>query len=164
MLSTEIFEKILGKDIIFIFMTFCGPIQGMNLRNLAWHGFLSSEVFPPHFSSFLMIFILSLHDYFKKFLNLNRRLLLDDQKWISNLNFPLKIPPFKKSTEEMISIKNIINNSEIIPKFQKYDWIHSFELFFQGENYNSLILLFPLLEHRFFVYSLNLVFDGKSNY
>ena len=41
-------------------LTLIGPIDGINLRNLLWHGFLKPEEFETHFTSFLIMAILSL--------------------------------------------------------------------------------------------------------
>ena len=149
LLNSSILEDIFGEDIIFILMTFCGPIQGMNLRNLTWHGFLTKEIFPIEFSSFLMILILSLFEKFnKRFKDIPRRKLLNDEEFVKKLNFEFKIcNSIKKTKEELESIKNLVNRSKIIPEFQKKDWNFSFRLFFNDENYNSLIILFPILEH-----------------
>lgn len=50
----------LGEDILFILRTMIGPLNGLNLRNVIWHGFVTYEEFSPNYTSFFLVLLLSL--------------------------------------------------------------------------------------------------------
>eukprot|EP01080_Neovahlkampfia_damariscottae_P005627 gene5627-9444_t len=110
MLTNSNILEYIGTDIIFILMTFCGHVQGMTLRNLTWHGFLTKELFNEQFTSFLLILILSLYDKFNnRMKDTTRRKLLNDEDFMKKLKFNFPMCAFKKSTEELNSIIKLIN-------------------------------------------------------
>ena len=49
--------------------TLIGPIEGINLRNLLWHGFLKPKEFEKHYTSFLLLVILSLDKVIETLIN-----------------------------------------------------------------------------------------------
>ncbi len=72
-----------------------GTQDGLHLRNLLWHGFLSKDQFDPGFTSFLMLCVLSLkspsdHSVTKKFANrANLFPPKDFKRYVDGLDFGL---------------------------------------------------------------------------
>lgn len=48
MLQTPILQGMLDENVLFVLKLLCGPLQGINMRNLIWHGFLDG-MFKPIF-------------------------------------------------------------------------------------------------------------------
>lgn len=66
MLALKEMEEVLGKDLLFLIKTSIGPLNGLNLRNIVFHGFISQKEFNPVYTSFLIILMLSLGKHFGK--------------------------------------------------------------------------------------------------
>lgn len=60
MLKLPYFKKLWGNDITIILNVFLGTMEGLNIRNLLWHGFLSVKQFDPGFTSLLVMAVISL--------------------------------------------------------------------------------------------------------
>ncbi|KAL6074408.1 hypothetical protein QOT17_004135 [Balamuthia mandrillaris] len=52
--------EIFGPDVIYLLRTVIGPPSGINLRNVCWHGFLSTHEFHGAWSSLLLCLVCSL--------------------------------------------------------------------------------------------------------
>ena len=61
-------KNIFGDDIMFLLRTVMGPLNSLNLRNVTLHGFIMPQEFPSCFTSFLLLFIVSLSEMVKNIL------------------------------------------------------------------------------------------------
>ncbi|KAL6040678.1 hypothetical protein QOT17_025284 [Balamuthia mandrillaris] len=52
--------EVLGEDLIFLLRTTVGPLEGLNLRNLTWHGFFTQHEFSSIYTSLMLMIVLSL--------------------------------------------------------------------------------------------------------
>lgn len=146
--ETKEIQKLFDKDQLFFMRTFFGPIQGMNLRNLVWHGFLNENVFPDCYSTMLLVLICSLPEFNQILSKFNRRKLFDDVSWVKSLDFELKLKKkFKCDKEEADIIGNLINECILIEKDFEKDWLKSYQYFQKNMNYEALIIIFPLIEN-----------------
>jgi hypothetical protein len=131
-----IMTELLGADAIFLLRLIFGPLQGMNLRNLIWHGFFGDEEFSEHYASLMMFVIISLADISGAIeaIEKGRRELLD----LSKYDRPVTVPSF--------SI-DIVDSSFFVPYNQRGVWKQALTYYQEGRNYHCLVLLFPLLEN-----------------
>jgi len=58
-IASEQIKTLLGEQAVILLKTVFSP-QGLNLRNLVWHGFLTAEELPPSHVSLLIMLFLSL--------------------------------------------------------------------------------------------------------
>jgi hypothetical protein len=56
----EFYQLISNDDILLTWNILVGTQDGLNLRNLLWHGFLNKSQFDPAFTSFLMFCVVSM--------------------------------------------------------------------------------------------------------
>lgn len=146
--ETKEIEEFFKKDVLFFMRTLLGPIQGMNLRNLVWHGFLNEKIFPDCYASLILVLIVSLPELNPIFEKFKRRQLFNDMKWVESLNFKVKLKEkFLCNKEELKNVEEIVNNCKLISDDYKKDWIKSFTLFQKNQNYQSLVYLYPLMEN-----------------
>jgi hypothetical protein len=140
MLVHDRLQDILGFDIIFLLRLISGPLQGMNLRNITWHGFLKDDEFPECYASFLLILILSLSDLEQVKLAYkegNRRPL----KTLLDYDTPIE---FSFDLEQACSL---IDNNFFVPPNQREQWKLSMSMYAQGNVYYTAATMYPLLEH-----------------
>jgi len=179
LLMTDEVEKQLGAEFVFLFRCFSGPLQGLNLRNITWHGFLDSTHFPRSVASFLIHLIISLSQ--KE--NIKQILETAESKSLRrSLNDVFDIPDqsgnflrtmlsdyIREGPSVPTEMHRLIDDSFFIPHRSKNDWKMSMKYYREGENYLSLVLLFPHLEHamrRLFAYlnnNFNRLFSAETD-
>lgn len=96
MLVTEDIIKLLGDEIAFVFRCYTGPIQGLNFRNLVWHGFLDSETLDKSYTAFLLMLTMSLRDIpeVKNMLATHKRRKLENlNQFVHSLSFSISQNP-----------------------------------------------------------------------
>ncbi|KAL0481703.1 endoplasmic reticulum membrane-associated RNA degradation protein [Acrasis kona] len=125
MLSNENIKNIFGIDVIFLLRLFCGPLQGMNLRNIVWHGFLVDNEFDSRYSSFLILLLLSLPLVSKK-----------ELKSLHEFDVPMHQQTF-----------HIPFESTFIPAAQLEQWKECLHDYKNQNPYHVVTRLYPLLEH-----------------
>lgn len=60
LLGEPALQDLLGPDAVFVVRCLVGPPNGLNIRNLLWHGFLDPEQLHPALLDFLMVLVASL--------------------------------------------------------------------------------------------------------
>ncbi|KAG2373163.1 hypothetical protein C9374_012765 [Naegleria lovaniensis] len=164
LLMVEEIESVLGKEFVFIFKCFSGPLQGLNLRNVVWHGFLDASHFPRSFASFLIVLIVTLakKESVKNTLQSSNQMrrsfnAMMDIPQLSGNPCRSKISNFLLTDENSPKqVEHLIDSSYFIPLRSKKDWKLSLSYYRQGNFYLSFVLLFPHLEHalrRLFAFS-----------
>ncbi|KAL0485574.1 ER membrane-associated RNA degradation protein [Acrasis kona] len=146
LLQLEELVSLLGPDVIFMLRLVCGPLQGMNFRNLLWHGFFSDDEFEPVYASLLLLLVVSIADIPGILQSLITRPPLQD---ISRFDKPIDTPDFGNYIED------IVDNCYIIPSCQRALWKESLRHHVDHEYYYCAVTLFPLIEHalrRMFVH------------
>jgi hypothetical protein len=129
-------NEILGPNIIFLLRLIIGPIQGMNLRNLMWHGFFSDDEFYNGYAALLLVLIPSIAalPVVKQSYLVESRPLLKG----SNYDCPTTPIPF--------NVDQLLHATYFIPPTQTKLWKEALSLYEQGEHFYSAVLIFPLLE------------------
>lgn len=59
-LMMDMLHKRIGSDKIYLLRMLIGPLHGINVRNLLWHGFVAGHEFPVHFACLIFALLLSL--------------------------------------------------------------------------------------------------------
>jgi hypothetical protein len=142
MLLTQEICDVLGEDAMFMIRLVCGPLQGMNFRNLLWHGFFADNEFEPCYASLMIILIASIGE-------LPRVIEIIDNE---GKRFPITNMSHYDSEFPVVDINyeqvcNMIDASCFVPVCQRSLWKESIRLYQSREHYYSLSLVFPLLEH-----------------
>ncbi len=140
MLTTEKMKEILGTDVLFLLRLVSGPLQGMNLRNITWHGFLKDEEFHECYSSFLLLLILSLSDVDgvkETFAKEARR----PMKTLLEFDAPIE---FTFNLQESI---RLVDETFFLPPNQHKQWYQVMHMYAHGNVYDTAVAMYPLLEH-----------------
>ncbi|KAL9645306.1 hypothetical protein ABK040_002506 [Willaertia magna] len=154
LLQTQEISTILNKEILFILKLFTGPLQGLNLRNLIWHGFLNNLT--NEFTNFFIFLILTISKEGNviNILNLGKFIRRKLEKIIFSTNLEINLQNGNLYKHEIIPFfrKNNINlfleNNYLISKRNLQDLKLSFHYILNENNYFiGLSILFPNLEH-----------------
>jgi hypothetical protein len=149
MTSMPDLHNLIGSDIVFMLRLVQGPVQGMNIRNLLWHGFFGDNEFQKCYASLMMMLIVSLADIpavmtvrFRfsctdqnKAVTKGRRTLLN----MSKFDKPVDVPSF--------NIETLVDSSYIVPTSQRKLWKKAMQYYYSGHHYYCIALLFPLMEN-----------------
>ncbi|XP_065833363.1 endoplasmic reticulum membrane-associated RNA degradation protein-like isoform X2 [Oscarella lobularis] len=139
LLLGEKLEMCLGKAATYCLRLFIGPPGGLNLRNLAWHGFLAPRELHKELVSFLLTLAASLP--------------LKDVKicWKPFIKFrdfsivSTSIPPLHKMN--LSGIYKVIQTAPLIQDSMKDVCIYAVRLLTEKKPWFSIALLLPQLEH-----------------
>jgi hypothetical protein len=143
LLASEEILTVFGENIIFFINSFIGSPEGLNLRNISWHGFISLEEFDSHYTHFLFVLFASCvkftNEYFSKdFIS----------KDLYHLNYNgMKQEYSFKNPEFMKHIRDAVETSYfVIPGSHEFI-LKSFEEYFKGRYVQSMTYLLPQFEH-----------------
>ena len=147
-LQSEEVKDILGRDLVQILQCILGCVKGFNLKNLTWHGFVSSSNIPPELFSLLFCSVLTVSSRLSKH-NFQTR---------DSLKVPLlqNLPPAPEIP--LSTCQNIVKNSLLVHEDQLEMWLtllhHSAHL------WNSSAV--PTSDHITMVTSVNIVLLQQS--
>lgn len=144
LLNERLLESFLGQSIMnFLRLFLCGP-KSLNLRNLAWHGFLNPDQYSIRYCYFLLALMVQIDSK------------LENVTLIERAKFNLST--LSPSNSNIDAFKESFSNGDLLPK---YDEIISksvliddsrrdlWRLIYGSEisSYSRLILLLPEIEH-----------------
>ena len=145
LLESKEILNVFGEDVVFFISTVIGPPEGLNLRNILWHGFLNIQEFDSNFTSFLFILFLSTvkvaNEYFKKHIPPVKLISLKlNEIAVDKIMFSNQKEFMKHLNECLISSYFIIPDSQDVI-------IQAFEDHFDGNYMDSMTLILPQFEH-----------------
>ena len=158
-----LFENI-GEDKIYLLRMLIGPLHGINVRNLLWHGFVAGHEFPVHFACLIFALLLSLAKMLRTTTTSARYQLMLEQV-TTDLRFfekPLlrssavlrggtedgdaTSPILDLACAQYSKILDLIKESSFCQNGFKKDWAHGVELLLSNRHFEAMTIIFPLLE------------------
>lgn len=151
-LKMPTFENLWGSTISVVLNVLLGTQDGLNLRNLLWHGFATKAQFDRAYFTFLCLAVFSLPPPpapLRKEMMGEPRPLTDFHRFVHNLDFGLGTRAFPDvlSPEQINEVNEVITDNFLIVAGQEELWSDAFRYFAQGHNYRALLVLLPLMEH-----------------
>lgn len=153
----------LGRDRIYLLRLMIGPLHGINLRNLLWHGFVAPHEFPPYHSGLLLGLLLSIAVEWQPVTStVNYQETL--QANTSSLNFfnphLLRTSDVLRNAQGEDNTEYILNlcreqRSSIIDAFKRSNfvqrgflplWTHGLDMILQERYFDGMMVIFPLIE------------------
>lgn len=154
----------IGTDKIYLLRMLIGPLHGINVRNLLWHGFVAGHEFPVHFACLIFALLLSLaKDLIATTSTSKYQLML--QQVTTDLRFfekpLLRSSPVLRGGEnegdatasildlarsQRSKIMELIKTSHFCHNGFKKDWAHGVELLLSDRHFEAMTIFFPLLE------------------
>lgn len=168
--SNDILKELIGEEKRLFLRCFVGPLNSLNIRNILFHGFCTSQEFSVEYYSLLWIVMVSFEQFFKKEpqldentqectenkLNthfipfpLTKNYLKLDKKLISenNLMKTFKNCLFSAAKDGQKSCFDLLERSSFVIFPQLDLWKKGFEYFFNYEFTDFMLTIFPLIEH-----------------
>ncbi|XP_059141811.1 endoplasmic reticulum membrane-associated RNA degradation protein-like [Physella acuta] len=144
LLVTKELQDILGLPIIVVLHVLLGPPVSMNLRNIAWHGFLSDNELPRRYIYFLLLLSASVGKMLKE--GGMTRICAREYVTLSKSDHMLKHMP--EMTEDHVSTcEQLVLGSWLVADTNRNLFKSSFSLYRQAKFGWCAVQLFPLLEH-----------------
>jgi hypothetical protein len=135
-LSLKKLKELLGEDLIFLLKLMIGPLNGLNLRNICLHGFITPKEFPSSYAIFLIVLILTVSSSFS----------VIEHRPLKNYHIKNLLIPSIESIDENELLKVLQTSLFVIPGREEC-WVNCIKDFFNGKYKDSLLMLFPLIEH-----------------
>ncbi|XP_044146283.1 endoplasmic reticulum membrane-associated RNA degradation protein isoform X2 [Bufo gargarizans] len=145
LLASNELAKIFGQTVMDVLRIFLGSPQGLNLRNILWHGFVSPHEIPHKYCSMLLLLTTGLGQLL--------------QSWLSNTGMSLVRRPyfvfknlqdmavFPDLNEDVLSIaESLIEKSRFVLSHMVPFWSEAITAFRQGRYADCSICLLPQLE------------------
>jgi hypothetical protein len=163
-LAMPILSEKIGVDKVYLLKMLVGPLHGINLRNLLWHGFVAPCEWPSYHTCLLFGILLSLALEFKEQVQTERykKMLTQVQ---TNIDFfdpyllqtsPVvspdggvsdgTLPILELAQQQRSQIVQLISTSPFCQNGFKSEWIHGLDMVLEGRNFEALVIFFPLLE------------------
>ncbi|XP_042887963.1 endoplasmic reticulum membrane-associated RNA degradation protein-like isoform X2 [Penaeus japonicus] len=144
LLATPELEELIGKVKVQLLIVMLGSVLGLNLRNIAWHGFLS-----PHETSqaFVATIIFILADCGRTLKNTSKvkniptrpRTTFEEASCLGNVVDDIIIP-------RRVVLDELMKSSSFVSSVMYPAWIKAFELLEKEQWGSCTTLLLPLME------------------
>jgi hypothetical protein len=139
-------KLVLGEDIVFLLRAFIGPLNGLNLRNVTIHGFITPEEFHPSYATFLFVLIASLGDLVSTYFQ-GREYYY--REWFDfNIDIGPTIVDHTSLAQDATYIQEHLFQTSlfILPQWLSC-WKKSLDLYMKQRYFHFLVSIFPLMEH-----------------
>ncbi|XP_019627272.1 PREDICTED: endoplasmic reticulum membrane-associated RNA degradation protein-like [Branchiostoma belcheri] len=143
LLATRELTEIFGCTAMSCLHVLIGPPSSLNLRNIAWHGFLSPGEVPDMYVSFLLVVVATLGEQTPFLYEVSHRTPLDLSPQLEQLQqvFPVL------QVADVPGLRDVIHRTAFIqPSMMPY-WEKALEKFSDQSYGHCLLLLLPQLEH-----------------
>ncbi|XP_066472672.1 endoplasmic reticulum membrane-associated RNA degradation protein [Tiliqua scincoides] len=145
LLTSQELGTIFGQSVMDVLKVFIGSPDGLNLRNILWHGFASPQEIPVKYSSMLLFLTVGLGQLLKNYL-LQTQSTLVHRSCVSFTNLQ-ELHVFPDLNHELVSLaENLAINSSIVLRIMLPFWITALTSFKQNRYADCIILLLPQLE------------------
>ncbi|XP_060097449.1 endoplasmic reticulum membrane-associated RNA degradation protein-like [Heteronotia binoei] len=136
---------IFGQSVMDVLRVFIGSPDGLNLRNILWHGFASPQEIPTKYSSMLVLLTVGLGQLLTSYL-LQTQSVLIHRPYVSFTNLT-ELHVFPDLSHELLSLtEELVVKSSIVLRTMQPFWITALTLFRQHRYADCVILLLPQLE------------------
>ncbi|XP_055957306.1 endoplasmic reticulum membrane-associated RNA degradation protein isoform X2 [Patella vulgata] len=144
LLITKELHDILGPTIINVLKILIGSPKSLNIRNIAWHGFLSPGELPKRFIYFLLLLVPSIGERLKE-KNITPSSIphRDLVTFSTEQHIPLTGQPF----EIEANLEKLLQKSVFIQKQMVPYWKCAFSYYNKQKYGYCVVLLWPLIEH-----------------
>ncbi|XP_078591362.1 endoplasmic reticulum membrane-associated RNA degradation protein-like [Branchiostoma floridae x Branchiostoma japonicum] len=143
LLATRELTEIFGSTAMSCLHVLIGPPSSLNLRNIAWHGFLSPGEVPDMYVSFLLVVVATLGEQTPFLYEVSHRTPLDLSPQLQHLE---KVFPVLQATDLPV-LRDVIHRTAFIQPSMVPCWEKALEKFSDQRYGHCLLLLLPQLEH-----------------
>ncbi|XP_034964406.1 endoplasmic reticulum membrane-associated RNA degradation protein isoform X2 [Zootoca vivipara] len=145
LLVSQELATVFGQSVMDVLRVFVGSPDGLNLRNLLWHGFASPQEIPVKYSSMLLCLTAGLGQLLKTYLQQTRSTLVH-RPYVSFSNLK-ELHVFPDLNHELLSLADeLVIKSNIVLRTMLPFWITALSSFRQRRYADCVILLLPQLE------------------
>ncbi|XP_058443773.1 endoplasmic reticulum membrane-associated RNA degradation protein-like [Malaya genurostris] len=139
LLMADALTSVLGENAVYLLRLLLGTPNGINLRNLVWHGFASRTDVSPLYINFLLFMLSSIGDRLEKmnFVVRHRRCA---EQW-GELVESIKLDHFYE-----VLFEGILHDISALPEVLKSNWLQAIHLYRKGEFYQCVCIALPQLE------------------
>ncbi|XP_054857165.1 endoplasmic reticulum membrane-associated RNA degradation protein [Eublepharis macularius] len=139
-------STVFGQSVMDVLKVFIGSPDGLNLRNILWHGFASPQEIPAKYSSMLLFLTIGLGQLLNNYL-LQTQSVLVHRPYVSFTKLE-ELRVFPDLRNELLSLaEELVIKSSIIVRTMQPFWIIALTSFRQHRYADSVILLLPQLEN-----------------
>jgi hypothetical protein len=174
LLEKEIFIQIFGEHKRQLIQSLIGHPEGLNLRNVLWHGFISSNEFLVRpFLSLLLCFFLSITKILEDFTFEDKKIVFKE-RFMKNISFfddnlsdfGLGKLVFSENLLDLQTIKKLMNGNYFLVIGHQDQFLKSINYYNQGNYFASLSLILPIFEHclRIIFCSVNKLEERYSHF
>ncbi|XP_058521390.1 endoplasmic reticulum membrane-associated RNA degradation protein isoform X2 [Ochotona princeps] len=145
LLASVELAQVFGQPVMSVLKVFLGSPQGLNLRNVLWHGFASPQEVPPKYCSMLLLLTAGLGQLLKSFLQQSTLTLTHRPLVVlGNVEDLLVFPDV---TDEILSVlEGVMARSSFVLKVMLPYWETAVARFQAGRFADCAILLLTQLE------------------
>lgn len=146
LLVTEELKEIFGKSVVEFLRVVIGPPISLNLRNVAWHGFLFPGSIPNQYAYFLLLLIPSLGLILSQtYPSIPKRMPVNFQ---SNIDYLEKaLPVLENNSNWKANCEELFKHSKLILPPNKIAWLKCIHLYEQQKFGFFASLMLPEIEH-----------------
>ncbi|XP_007437262.1 endoplasmic reticulum membrane-associated RNA degradation protein isoform X1 [Python bivittatus] len=145
LLASQELVSIFGQPVMDILKVFIGSPDGLNLRNILWHGFVSAEEIPVKYFSMLLFLTAGLGQLLNNYC-LQTQSTLVHRPYVSFTNLK-ELHIFPDLNHKLLSLAGeLVTKSNIVLKTMLPFWTAAITSFQQGRYADCVILLLPQLE------------------
>ncbi|XP_077202938.1 endoplasmic reticulum membrane-associated RNA degradation protein isoform X2 [Paroedura picta] len=138
-------SMIFGQPVMDVLRVFIGSPDGLNLRNILWHGFASPQEIPTKYSSMLVLLTVGLGQLLNNYL-LKTQSELVHRPYVSFRNLK-ELHVFPDLSHELLFLaEELIIRSSIVLRAMRPFWMTALSLFRQNRYADCVIVLLPQLE------------------
>jgi hypothetical protein len=144
-------ETIFGSDILFLCRALIGPLNGLNLRNVTVHGFVAPHEFNPSYTALMLVLVASISKFIQSKFGTDYQ-IRPLRVLSENFSYLDEIVLDKQSLVRMVQDEHskwdsLLDHSLFSLSPWKSMWKYAIQLYIDGFLYQSLVALFPLIEH-----------------
>ncbi|XP_062537143.1 endoplasmic reticulum membrane-associated RNA degradation protein-like [Armigeres subalbatus] len=139
LLMTDTLANVLGETMIYLLRLLLGTPNGINFRNLAWHGFLSETDVDPVYPNFLLVILTAVGQIFEK-----QNLTIECRSCTLQAQLMFDIMGLQKFNVNLF--KTCLNDNRHISETQFQDWMQTLEYYNRNQYYSCMSRALPQLE------------------
>ncbi|NXK92203.1 EMARD protein, partial [Formicarius rufipectus] len=144
LLASEQLAVVFGQSVMDVLRIFIGSPNGLNLRNVLWHGFASPQEIPAKYCAMLLFLTAGLGQLLETYL-LQTKCILVHRPYVIFVNLE-ELDVFPLDNETLSIAEELVKLSSFVLKTMLPFWIAALTAFKQNRYADCVILLLPQLE------------------